>query len=208
MEWEPVKRCQYWVVSRLRAWRKLGANPGWGKTFICSTKRPKRLSVPTNHLTSVYWGTFPGWWRGRDLKLTIHLSVVRMLRMGRAILPLSHYEFIWCIRTKSLFIFIIETQIVGDSEYSSVFEMWIVVILRIYQISWWLHYCVSGCYKHTAGRLCTVVWHFIEQWWQAVSLYYSSTLFVRSGFDQGRPPCLDLLRYLVFVSLGTSLISF
>ena len=58
MEWQPVKLCQYFVVSGLRGWGKRGANPGRGKKFICFLKRPYRLSGPSKRLFNVYWGTF------------------------------------------------------------------------------------------------------------------------------------------------------
>jgi hypothetical protein len=73
-------------------WRNQGSNPGTGKRYFSSQKRPKRFWSPSGPLFDRYRGSCPGY-SGRGLMLTPHLPLVSRLRVNGAKSPLPIYDY-------------------------------------------------------------------------------------------------------------------
>jgi hypothetical protein len=88
-------------VSLVTCWTVWGSNPGRGKVFISSPKRPNRLWGRSSRCTRV---SFRGGESGKGVKLATHFHLVLSLGMSGDI-PLFPHIPSWCGRGNFTFTF-------------------------------------------------------------------------------------------------------
>jgi hypothetical protein len=78
------------LVSMKTGWKNLGSNPGNGKLFFPSPKRPNPLWDPPSLLFNSYKGLSAWWYGGRGGILTTHLHLVSRFRINGVTPPLLY----------------------------------------------------------------------------------------------------------------------